>query len=147
VAVWQVARTITGAEMRARVGALEAHPGGYTNVSHTHGLTVLAHAPVRVGIDVELVRDRPYLDRVARRAMTDTEWEQWRASTDPVRAFAQHWTRVEAYLKGIGAGVRGGLRSRPTEGWTVADLDVGAMHAGALAVQTGGRELRVHRRS
>ncbi len=127
--------------MRAMVRAPE---GGYTNVSHTRGLTVLVCAPVRVGIDVEAVRPHPNLDRLARRSMTDAEHREWCAMPEPVRAFTQHWTRVEAYLKAIGTGVRGGLRTRPDGGWRVVDLDVGRAHCGALAVETGGRAVRLH---
>ena len=112
-------------------------------MSHTRGLTVLACAPVRVGIDVELVREHRYLERLARRTMTDTEWSRWCSSSDRTGAFTEHWTRVEAYLKAIGVGVRGGLLTRPAGPWTVLDLDVGDAHRGALAVEAAGRAVHV----
>ncbi len=134
VDVWRTDHITSGATMRAATGCAA---DGCSNVSHAAGLTVLAHAPVRVGIDVEVVRDRPYLARLARRSMTDLEWQAWREASDPVQAFVQHWTRVEAYLKAIGLGIRGGLLRRAPAGWTVVDLDVGPAHAGALAVESG----------
>lgn len=144
VDVWRSDRIASGAAMRAATGLAA---GGCSNVSHTGGLTVLAHAPVRVGIDVEAVRDRRYLASLARRSMTDAEWESWREASDPVRAFVQHWTRVESYLKAIGVGIRGGLLRRAPAGWSVRDLDVGPAHVGALAVESGGAAVHVRWRT
>lgn len=146
VEICRVAAEITGDEIRARVArsrATNCPEHCVTSVSHTHALTVLACAPVRVGVDVELVREHPYLDRLAQRAMTDAEWSQWRNGSDRTRGFTQHWTRVEAYLKAIGVGVGGGLRTRPPVSWTVLDLDVGPTHCGALAVEAGGLPVQV----
>jgi 4'-phosphopantetheinyl transferase len=113
-------------------------------------LTVLAVADVRVGVDIEIVRTHARLARLARRSMTDEEWLEWGAAADPARAFTQHWTRVEAYLKAIGVGLAGGLRTRPTDGWRVLGLELdatgaaaNATHVGALAVESGARPVRV----
>jgi phosphopantetheinyl transferase len=148
VEVWRIAAEVTGDEIRARAATSrqrECSEHAATSVSHTRGLTVLAGAPVRVGVDVELVREHRYLDRLAQRAMTDAEWWRWRAEPGPdrARAFTQHWTRVEAYLKAIGVGVRGGLLTRPSGSWTVLDLAVGHRHCGALAVEAAGRPVQV----
>ena len=145
VQLWRADREVSGADMRARAG--EGARGGFSNVSHTKGLTVLASAPVRVGVDVEQVRARPYLDRLARRSMTDDEYERWRTADDRVRTFTRHWTRVEAHLKGLGVGVRGGLRTRPSREWTIVDLDVGDDHCGTLALETHGRDVALHWRA
>jgi hypothetical protein len=67
--------------------------------------------------------------------MLAEEREVWRTAADPDRAFAQHWTRVEAYLKAIGEGVRGGYLTRPSAGWSMVDLDLGAPHVGAIAAE------------
>jgi phosphopantetheine--protein transferase-like protein len=135
VAIVVIPETWTGAALRRLVPATpEAR---FVSVSHTRGVSAVAWAPVRVGIDVEHVRDRKYLARLARRAMTDTEYDAWRAATEPGHAFAQHWTRVEAYLKATGTGVRGGLRARPPSSWTLADLDLGTVASdvvGAVAI-------------
>jgi hypothetical protein len=140
VDVWRADVAMRGADARA---AAKIGDSQLTNVSHTDRLTVLAAAPVRVGIDVEVVRSRRYLEALARRSMTDAEFAEWHAAADPVRAFVEHWTRVEAYLKAIGTGVRGGLRTRPDDAWTVVDLDVGPAHAGALAVEARDRGVTI----
>ena len=144
VALWRADRAVGGTAMRAAAGVTA---GGSTNVSHTNGLTVLVQAPVRVGVDVELVRPHAYLERLARRSMDDVEYAAWCASGDQLRAFTQHWTRVEAFLKATGVGLRGGLRSRPDATWTVIDLDVGAAHCGALAVEASGRSVQLRWRA
>jgi 4'-phosphopantetheinyl transferase len=123
---------MTGAEMRAIWPAGE---DGYESVTNTAGLSLLARASTRIGVDAEPVRTRVLLDRLARRAMTDPEHEAWLEEHDRNLAFLRHWTRTEAYLKAIGTGVRGGLRSRPGPGWTVIELDVGPDHIAALAVE------------
>lgn len=134
--VWWAASAHRGAELLA--AAEPAAP--LTNVSHTHGCSLLVAAPVRVGVDAERVRRRHYADRIAARAMLPDELAAWRATEGSARdrALLQHWTRVEAYLKAIGEGVRGGLRTRPPSGWTVVDLPVGPQHVGAVAVEHAG---------
>src|SRR4051794_37305216 len=119
----------------------------YTNVTHTRGCSLLVAAPRRVGIDAELVRARRYAERIATRAMLEAELAAWRTTAGPARdrALLQHWTRVEAYLKAIGEGVRGGLRTRPPASWVVVDLPLGARHVGAVAVEhTGPLVVRWH---
>lgn len=135
VDLWHVAASVDGGWLRSRVPAT-ATAGACTSVTHTDGRSLLAVAPMRVGVDAERVRPRPYRDRIAARSMTDVELLAWRSAADPDRALLAHWTRVEAYLKAIGEGVRGGLRTRPPAGWTVVALDLGTDHVGALAVET-----------
>lgn len=134
VDIWRAAGVHSGAALLAA-----ARPDApYTNVTHTRGCSLLVGAPVRAGVDAELVRVRPYAARLAARSMLDDELAAWRASADPARALLQHWTRVEAYLKAIGEGVRGGLRTRPPVGWTVVDLPLGRHHVGAVAIEHDG---------
>jgi 4'-phosphopantetheinyl transferase len=132
VELWRVPEAVDGEWFRSRV----ATDAPCTSVTHTNGCSLFAAAPVRVGVDTERVRPRRYRERLAVRSMTEPELRVWRASADPDRALLAHWTRVEAYLKAIGVGVRGGLRTRaPDEGWTVVALDLGTEHVGALAVE------------
>ncbi len=132
VELWRVDDAVDGAWLRAAVPSDAA----FTSVTHTDGCSLLAAAPVRVGVDAERIRVRRYRDRLAARSMTEPELAAWRAAADPDRALLAHWTRVEAYLKAIGEGVRGGLRTRPpADGWTVVALDLGAHHVGALAIE------------
>jgi 4'-phosphopantetheinyl transferase len=132
VELWRVPESVDGDWFRARITTDAA----FTSVTHTDGCSLLAAAPVRVGVDAERVRPRRYRERLAARSMTEPELQAWRRAVDPDRALLAHWTRVEAYLKAIGEGVRGGLRTRPPErGWSVVALDLGADHVGALAVE------------
>jgi 4'-phosphopantetheinyl transferase len=132
VSVAFIAAEHRGDELRALVP--EAQGSAHVSVSHTAGLSAIAWSDIRVGVDVERVQPRVMLDRLAARTMRDDERERWLATDDRDRAFAQHWTRVESYLKAIGEGVRGGYLTRPPGGWSVVDLDLRSPHVGALAV-------------
>lgn len=145
VSIALVPSEATGAELRARVAA--AGTTAYQSVSHTRGMSAIACSDARVGIDLEAVRPRVLLDRLTRRSMTPTELAEFAGgpASDRDERFAQHWTRVEAYLKAIGEGVRGGLRTRPPAGWSVVDLDLGAPHVGAIAVEATDVVISVRR--
>ena len=63
-----------------------------------------------IGVDIERVRNRPHLDRLAQRVFRPDEYERggrWRSRR--AHAFAQRWTEVEAMLKARGTGIAGGL--------------------------------------
>lgn len=132
-----VPESLRGAELRALVADADSSPRH--SVSHTSGLSAIAWSDALVGIDLEVVRTRPKLERLAARTMTPGERAAWSETLDRDRGFAQHWTRVEAYLKAIGVGVKGGYLTRPGSGWSVIDLDLGgsaATHVGAVAVES-----------
>ena len=123
---------LTGDAMRARVGTRRSK----TSVSHTHGCSIMVAADIAVGVDVELIRRHPYLSRLALRSMTPDEFATWDQAANPEFAFTQHWTRLEAYLKATGLGIRGGLLRRPPEGepWSFRDIEVSDEHCAAIAV-------------
>jgi 4'-phosphopantetheinyl transferase len=85
------------------------------SLSHSSDVAVVAIAPERVGVDVEVVRPRRYLDRVARRVLTDGELTQWGALPEPeqLAMFLRAWTAKEAYLKMLGVGLTRSLRDVP----------------------------------
>jgi len=112
----------SGAQLRDL--APQANESQFHSVSHTRQLSAIAWSSVRVGVDIEIVRPRVHLTRLARRSMTDDEYERWQRAGESERDFLQHWTRVEAYLKAIGTGVRGGLRARPPSNWRLVDLEL-----------------------
>jgi hypothetical protein len=145
VDVWRASDDRSGAELRGAAGLPVADVGEvaprngepcYTNVSNTRGCSLLVAATVRIGVDAEQVRTRPLVARLARRCMNGDEHAEWQRAADPDRAFLAHWTRVEAYLKAIGVGVRGGLLTRAPAGWSLIDLPLGAEHVGAIAVES-----------
>jgi 4'-phosphopantetheinyl transferase len=78
------------------------------NLSHSGDLMVLAVAiDNRLGVDVELLRTRPGLDKLVRRVFSADEQTALSAVGEVgyLAAFFQGWTRKEALLKGAGAGV------------------------------------------
>lgn len=105
----------------------EMHPAsplrsGSRNVwwsaSSSAGLAALAIADWRVGLDVEEVRKRRRQEGIARRHFTEDEW---RAVTEAPARFLEFWTLKEAYLKALGLGLPGGLRSLDCTGLAPAD--------------------------
>ncbi|MFD0019623.1 4'-phosphopantetheinyl transferase family protein [Streptomyces sp. NPDC058382] len=120
------------------------------SLSHTRGVALLAFADTPVGVDVEgAPRARTVseigdqLHPAERRELAELPQEHRPA------AFVRAWTRKEAYLKGKGIGLAGGLahdyvgtgpRPQPgPAGWTVTDVAVPAGYAAAVAVRTAGR--------
>jgi 4'-phosphopantetheinyl transferase len=82
------------------------------NLSHSNDLALVAVTRGRaVGVDVEALRPVEQADDIARRYCVASEYDAYRALPAPQRmsAFFNLWTRKEAYLKAIGAGLNGGL--------------------------------------
>jgi 4'-phosphopantetheinyl transferase len=92
-----------------------AHSGSTAFVAVARG--------AQVGIDVEVIRARRNLERLARRVLTPDEYDEWRVVPRTARTieFLRNWTAKEAYLKAVGLGIVRPLRTvsaRP-EGWSV----------------------------
>jgi 4'-phosphopantetheinyl transferase len=127
------------------------------NVSHSESVALVAVAHHReVGVDVERVRDDFAWEGIADRWFPAAEVAAIRG-TEPAHrtlAFFRCWVRREAYLKGLGTGLRdglggfgvtatanGGLITEDAEGatggggppWYVHGLDAGPGYAAALA--------------
>lgn len=114
------------------------------SLSHSHQAAVVALARTTVGVDVQRVPSA----RAVRLCLPDlhpAEQAELAAVPGPRRpaAFARLWTRKEAYLKGLGTGLRHDLaadylgarhEARPA-GWSVADLPGPPGHAAAAAVR------------
>jgi 4'-phosphopantetheinyl transferase len=86
--------------------------GGSTAVwwsaSSSDGLAAIAIAACRVGLDIERDDDRPRWERIADRFYTEDER---RAVAGSPARFLEFWTMKEAFLKAVGLGLVGGLRS------------------------------------
>ena len=128
------------------------------NLSHTTGLALIALGRAGpLGVDVEIVRrDDPPLD-VADRFFSPAELRELEATSpsDKAEAFFRCWTRKEAFIKALGLGLQRDLQSfdvslapgaearleatrpDPAEAgrWTLANIDVGGLHAAALVTR------------
>jgi len=98
------------------------------SASSSGGTAAVAIAPSRIGLDLEQKRERPGWERIAHRHFND---EEAREAGSPTR-FLELWTLKEAYLKALGLGLPGGLRSldcaalAPAEhGWAASDAHLG----------------------
>jgi phosphopantetheinyl transferase len=79
------------------------------NLSHSHDLLLCAVSRQRrVGVDVELLRPMPAIDRMAGRVMSDAEAAAWQAlpAEKKLPVFFSTWTRKEALVKGTGRAAR-----------------------------------------
>jgi 4'-phosphopantetheinyl transferase len=124
------------------------------NLSHSGPLALYAFTEAgAVGVDVQTVPARP-IDHAAIAARLLGSREGRRLSeltpTEREREFLRAWARHEATVKCHGSGISGGADARTsdaTEGvararlW-VAELDVGAGAAGAVALEQEPLEMR-----
>lgn len=139
---------------------LDARISGETvafNVSHSRGLALVALTlGGRLGVDLEKIRPEVAWRDLAGRYFSKAECQTLgrHPEGDGRRAFFACWTRKEAFVKALGAGVSYGLgefdvsvdpeedhvaltlRSRDEDacGWLVRDLPVPAGYAAAVAV-------------
>lgn len=131
--------------------------GAEFNLSRSGSLAVVAAALNRpVGVDVEETRRSVEAETLAKRFFTAEERDVVMSAEPWTRqlAFYQLWTRKEAYLKGVGCGLTGGLDSIDVHGWArevqvgphgdapemwlVRDVDVPMGYAAAVA--SSGRD-------
>lgn len=135
------------------------------NVSHSGELVLIALARGRVvGVDVERIRTDMEVKGIAERFFSPGERTALAALDASVQhdAFFACWTRKEAYIKARGEGLSLPLdqfdvslapgqparlletRPDPAEArrWVLRELDVGAEHKAALAVERAGWQLR-----
>ena len=131
------------------------------NLSHSADLALIAIArDVEVGVDLEEMKPRADLDRVARRVFTEAEREA--VALGGEQAFYRHWVAKEAFVKATGRGVAslrsfevlldgpGGARLNHVGGdpaeaarWTLAPLDVGPRFAAAVVVAAPGASVEL----
>jgi len=133
------------------------------NLSHSGRYALLAvGGNGEVGIDLERIRDDVDRAGLAARCFTLGERRLLGHPTDAAHAqrFFQIWTRKEAYIKAVGAGLSKGLdlfecveepaegtwRVRetggPTTSWLVNDLQPAPAYVGALAYRGAVKALR-----
>lgn len=143
----------------------EAGAGLSFNVSHSHGLALIAVALGReLGIDIERVRPMDNLERFVGRFFSARERAEFLTLPEDqwLDAFFRGWTCKEAYMKATGKGFalpldRFDVSLSPEEParllavsghpgepdrWTFLDLDPGPGHRAALAVEGSGWRCR-----
>jgi hypothetical protein len=138
--------------------ALEVAPGGKPrlaetperlafNLSHSGGLALIAVAPggVEVGVDVEQLRPRRDLVRLAARWLPQDDAAAVGAAAEDERelVFYAAWARLEARVKCTGAGLGG---PRPRDTVVARELAIDPGYAAAVAFDlgsTGGMEPRI----
>lgn len=84
------------------------------NLTHADALGLVAVSAVReVGIDIERICEVGDVGRLARSCFSNAEQAELAALTGPLRlpAFFSGWTRKEAFLKAVGAGLNRPLAS------------------------------------
>ncbi len=128
------------------------------NVSHSAEVALYAFALHRpVGVDVERMRDLDDLEALAERHFSPAERRALMALPEEDRrvGFYACWTRKEAFVKALGAGLSHPLdaftvslapgepprlldvRGGPAARWTIAAFDGEPDYAGAIAVEGG----------
>ena len=86
---------------------IPGRPELFASISHTRGMTIVGVGrAVRVGVDIEAVRDRG-LACLPEHALTAREQQDIAGFADdrPTEAFLSYWTRKEALLKAVGVGL------------------------------------------
>jgi 4'-phosphopantetheinyl transferase len=135
-----------------------ASPRLWWSASSSAGLAAVAISADRVGLDLERHGERARWERIARRFYS--EEEQRAVAGSPTR-FLELWTLKEAFLKAIGMGLPGGLRSLECTGlrqsheewkvspahpgWCFRSLSPEAGFIGAVAVEGLPDSIELHR--
>lgn len=135
-------------------------PSWAFNLSHSGELALVAVSDAAaVGVDVEMVRDLPDFDAVAREVFASDELAELASLpfADRAQGFFRAWTRKEAVIKTTGEGFRADLKSFsvslrpggdvrfvrpppavPGSTWGLRHLDPGANAIGAVAMAVPG---------
>ncbi|WP_329381178.1 4'-phosphopantetheinyl transferase superfamily protein [Streptomyces sp. NBC_01351] len=127
-------------------------PPLHFSLSHSAGIAVVGIAAVPVGVDVERLPHPATVEFCTPSLHPRERAELGAASgTDRTGLFGRIWTRKEAYLKGLGTGLRrppaqdylGTDAAGHPAGWTVLDVPCAPTHVAAAAVR-GGPPRTVH---
>jgi 4'-phosphopantetheinyl transferase len=114
-------------------------------VSHSDALLLCAVTTGRdIGVDVEAVKPISEMDGIARQSFAAEDQAKLRAAADSEKRalFFRLWTRREAIAKCSGVGIAHSATNEPFGG-AVVELETAPGFVGALAVASGGIELRI----
>ena len=121
------------------------------NISHSGYYVICAASnSVRIGIDIEEIKDINYVDFV--NYFTKQEWQKISTSKNKLKAFYQHWCAKEAYIKLDGKGLSNDLAKielinsnvySENENFHVMFLDVITNYITALAIPVKKENIEV----
>jgi len=95
---------------------LKDYPHIHFNLSHCKKAAACAVSDNEVGVDVQ--ETRPVSDKVAKRVLTEAEYEKFKVAQIPDDYFCEIWTIKESFLKRTGQGIRVDLRTISEESIT-----------------------------
>jgi 4'-phosphopantetheinyl transferase len=153
-----------GPQGKPRLASPAPSPPLFFNLSHSHGLALVALALVgEVGVDVEQLRPQTNNLELAERFFSPPEAAALRAlpAWQREEAFFHVWTRKEAFMKATGFGLSHGLersemsvrpgeaarllrldgQEAPAARWSLQDLAPAPGYVGALALEAHGWRL------
>lgn len=122
------------------------HAAVHFSLSHSGDLALVGIAGRPAGVDVQRVPGASTAERCGRRLHPAERAELLaRPPADRAESFARIWARKEAYLKGLGTGLRraldadylgdgGAAKPRGPAGWAVLDVPCPPGHAAAVAL-------------
>ena len=99
---------------------LAEHPEVTVTLSHVRGYVAAAASYGPVGVDVEVVDDRPLDWTLVRSVLPASEIEEVAAAPDPSRAFLRRWVHRECLVK-VGAAELGAPVRLSEAGWSFRD--------------------------
>jgi len=95
---------------------LKDYPHIYFNLSHCKKAVACAVSDNEIGVDIQDIR--PVSDKVAKRVLTEAEYEEFKQAQSPEEYFCELWTAKESFLKRSGQGLRADLRKISADGIT-----------------------------
>lgn len=113
---------------------LADYPNVFFNLSHCEAGVACAVSDFEVGADIQEVK--PYAEAVANRVFCGGELDELNRTQDKNLEFARLWTRKEAYLKMLGAGISDGMKLIDT----AAVSDILTFDIDRCVVSVSGRE-------
>ncbi|MBK8101272.1 MAG: 4'-phosphopantetheinyl transferase superfamily protein [Planctomycetes bacterium] len=136
--------------------------GLHFNLSHSAQLALIAVARHEVGVDCEKMRHLESRTEIARRHFSPVEFAALEAlpESEQLRGFYRCWTRKEAYIKAVGAGLSMpldvfdvSLAEKPeflairdgkedAAAWSLHDVAPGPEFAAAVAIRARGLRLQ-----
>lgn len=101
-------RFVNGKHGKPMLDEVFVHKSIHFNMSHSEDLALYGFTlELEIGVDIECIRDVPKMDKIAQHFFSIKENDDFRllSKIDKNNAFFNCWTRKEAFVKAIGAGL------------------------------------------